>query len=243
MAYVDPDFTDLDLSVGWTESGSPTYEDGPNGGTANAFVGNDTTLAKLTRSTALIPAGTTNFTIGVWLKMDATEIFEIPIAQFDTGPDDHDFQIASWTGGGYSITCSDDNVLNKTTTTTSTDYSGLGYKFMMFSCAVGDLDVFGDGVEASYSVQDSDGGSGFSAIQATPIVTTIGEWLTPAGNRSWSGSVGDLYLWYGTDSSKTLTAAQAAEFFSDLMGNGESSALVSPLVSPLVEPMIGGLLS
>jgi hypothetical protein len=218
MAYPARSFQDLDLSDGWTESGSPTYEANPiTGNAGEAFIG-DGTNNRLTHATTQLTGAETNFSVEFFIKADTIGLGDIITAQKDGA--DLDFEIWATTTvftatAGNGLT----GASKKTTSSTvlSSAFDDGEWHHILCAFAPSDADIFIDGAEVTYNTQDVAGANGhFDVLRASPIQMTIGEWLTSTANRYFNGSLANIGVWDGD----TITASQALEIYNEWYGIG-----------------------
>jgi len=207
---------DLSSTGIWTHEGAPTFELGPfNSGTV--LVGDAVDNNAYSDNGYTDNSGAAH-SFGTWVKVNNTPgsnetIFSQRDADAGGGSI---FDLQSDTSGRYVASFFDGISTDKITSSTSANLSDNTYRYIVVTVNGNDLNIYADGVEASYSSQDSIAGSGFlGGINYSGTINLTACAYSPettVSSRSFlDGNVGGICIWEGV----TLSAAQVFKDFSN----------------------------
>jgi len=157
-------FRDDDLSDGWLESGDPTYGDG-SCDPGVAFEG-DTNNNVIYMETGIIPIGLTEYTVAIGLfKPSDTGGTNFIIQQAVVSPIENAFRFFLSTNSQFFTAAAHSGVSDTLLSTSSTGFGANSvWKRILITVKVGVIAIYLNGVEVSYSVQNSVSGAGFSSV-------------------------------------------------------------------------------
>ncbi|MEE9581129.1 MAG: LamG-like jellyroll fold domain-containing protein [Nitrosomonadaceae bacterium] len=204
MAVPTPLFTTNDMSTGFTEVGSPTYVDDQHS-LGSAFEGDN--IDNSINRASVITSSDTAMSSAIWFRISTVPKAGYLVAQATgAGDANTDFDLIINTDGTLQVV-GFDSAVKFTFSTTSLGYDDGTWTHCLFTIAPGDVNIYINGVEVTYGVQDTNGSGGFSGFAHDgPLI--YGDSGAQTGTHTNNAILSRPRAW-----NSVLSAAQALEEF------------------------------
>jgi len=231
MAVPDPAFTSDNINDAgvWTPSGSPEVADDLfNPGASANFDGVDDVYD---HGSQILTSGTTG-SFSCWVRTSVANTTDIM----------NDYDVAGGVGwyirtrlGGIQVSATSVSSGNFRRSTTSTQINnGVWRHVIGVVASTADVDIFFEGVEASYSEQNLQGGTGFAGWAPTAATVLLGD--NDNSSQPFTGNISRPRVW-----AQGLTSDQALEVYNNEIAilMGDDSGIYPNAINPALPTAIG----
>ena len=215
MSHPSPDFFAKKLSIGFNESGAPTFVD--DLWNLNAALDADGVNDSLDRAEVVTDNATPKFSYAIWIKTTTTAggLIMCQLANAAADASDRGCFFLQMNGNGTLsptfFTTSSSNMVFSSSTNAGPFYNDGNLHHILITGNGNDVNIFTDGTEVTYQNQNFVSGSGFTSIVNNSKLLGIANQIGGSSNLFFDGEVTRPKIWLQTE----ITTAQALEEFND----------------------------